>query len=1445
MARRHRLIAWLLGVPLLLIMVALLALSTPWATRFIVARALPMINQQMNGRLTMREVRGSIFGRLDFRGVTVTDLAGTPLATADRVIVGYRLLDFIRGKIVVNPLILEKPSITLVQNAPGEPYPLMRVFQKNPASTARSAVTVRGLEITGGTVVVTVPTQARPVGAEVRSAEPLLRTVHVNRLDLDMPRLDFAMGGTEPVDASVEINEARAEISDPRLSLRALAGTADMHGDSISLDLTNAELPASKVSLAGWAVMPAGERPRFDGELHVARLSTADLAAIAPQIPAGWEIRGDATGHGDSTGAMSADMKAIEFFAGRNAGSLRGTLAMDVDPDGRWRQRGTSLRFDNLDVVPLIRQMRTLPTVPISGRLNGALKADGPQDSLRLTVDLALAESFVLGKGEVSLPLGGTVFVRDFSIDTARVDMKTVRAMNPDMPLVGHVDLRGRMRGSIRDMSFEGRARYQEGDLPPSDVHAVVQLASHSPLHITATLTLDSLRLSGFQQSFPSMAKAGSIGGLVHLSGPLDTTTMDGAIGGAPGRLNLSGTLVRVGDEMTFRDARIQADSINLAAVSARFPKSFLFARIEGTATLRDSTLESANVRVTMDTSRLAGMDIETVSLAATTRGGLLVVDSMLVRATGLRVDGSGTLGLSGHRGTMTLHVNADSLDQLSPLFDLVDSARTMTPHSGALVLDAILTGAVDDFTAEFTADVQRLVMPMASVKAGSASGTWAYPDGKFAVKAGADSIRNSMTTAVRLDAGAEGTPAAFSWSGGATFSHNGAISGAGKVAGDSATGMTFDLDSLTLSRDSASWRLEKPARIALLNERWEFANTALVRSGSGDPARLSVAGVLTARDSSGKLSAVIENFPLADLALYPSTGRGNPLTGTVDGQFDLSGSMKNPSGRGQLALLDAHFDTLPLPEIRAKADYAAGTLAANLAILLGARPSTIDARIPLTRDAADKTARLAFTADSLAVNWLDPLLPTVKDLAGRLDGKVEISGTFEEPDASGSMTFTGGTATLLSVGVRYHHIDGKLTFSGEDLLVNNLIVRTGDEGEDETLEATGKLILEVLTDPEFDLDIKANHFAVMKDPTLFDGAVTGTLKLSGPFFATTVSGDVRVDRGTAYGDQFIQKRVIDLSDSLFAQFVDTTVLRKEHLGADPITLFIAGLFVEGLQVDLGDQFFMKSSDADIQLSGSLGVEKFGRTYDARGTINTLRGTYTLRVAPGTSRDFQVEQGSIRFLGTSDLNATLDINASHELQTQSGDPLTVMVHVGGTLEAPRIDLTSNYQPRINESEIISYLVFGAPTFQAFVNDRNGQKRSVFEQSVKSFTGVLSGTLEQSLGAYLPLDYFKIQPGEIQSGLSGTELILGKQVSLFGKPSWLKASPRLCPRNSVFNLDQIGLSLETRLTRQWGVNASLDPLRGCETALPPASTHYGLGVDVFWEKRGLGFGKSKK
>src|SRR5206468_852946 len=81
------------------------------------------------------------------------------------------------------------------------------------------------------------------------------------------------------------------------------------------------------------------------------------------------------------------------------------------------------------------------------------------------------------------------------------------------------------------------------------------------------------------------------------------------------------------------------------------------------------------------------------------------------------------------------------------------------------------------------------------------------------------------------------------------------------------------------------------------------------------------------------------------------------------------------------------------------------------------------------------------------------------------------------------------------------------------------------------------------------------------------------------------------------------------------------------------------------------------------------------------------------------ARDFQVQRGTVRYFGTPDLNADLDIQAQHLVRpVDGGDEIPVIAKVGGTLLAPKLSLESAGSLRLSETELVSYLVFGRPSF---------------------------------------------------------------------------------------------------------------------------------------------------
>ena len=121
-------------------------------------------------------------------------------------------------------------------------------------------------------------------------------------------------------------------------------------------------------------------------------------------------------------------------------------------------------------------------------------------------------------------------------------------------------------------------------------------------------------------------------------------------------------------------------------------------------------------------------------------------------------------------------------------------------------------------------------------------------------------------------------------------------------------------------------------------------------------------------------------------------------------------------------------------------------------------------------------------------------------------------------------------------------------------------------------------------------------------------------------------------------------------------------------------------------------------SEANIQLAGTVFLKKERKEYLVSGTLQAPRGTYRLKVGPVT-REFVVSQGTVRYFGTPDQDAELNIEAKHTVHAvptpaqRNPEDVTVVAHITGTLLVPRVTLEAEKQD-FSQTEVISYLLFG-------------------------------------------------------------------------------------------------------------------------------------------------------
>jgi hypothetical protein len=215
------------------------------------------------------------------------------------------------------------------------------------------------------------------------------------------------------------------------------------------------------------------------------------------------------------------------------------------------------------------------------------------------------------------------------------------------------------------------------------------------------------------------------------------------------------------------------------------------------------------------------------------------------------------------------------------------------------------------------------------------------------------------------------------------------------------------------------------------------------------------------------------------------------------------------------------------------------------------------------------------------------------------------------------------------------------------------------------------------------------------------------------------------------------------------------------------------------------------------------------------------------------TRDFTVERGSVRYFG--DLNAALDIRASHSVRAVRGEEIPVIAVITGTLYAPKVTLESTFNPPISQTDLVSYLVTGYPANEAA---RLGQVNAL-ETGLSYFSSALSSELERALiqDIGIPLDLIEIRPGVSRAGGASTltQVAAGWQL---GQKTFLTFNAGFCPENlGQFSYNNLGASLEFRFSREWRLQASVEPtLQSCrrDFGLPPSNT-YQVGSDIRWER----------
>lgn len=1325
------------------------------------------------------------------------------------------------------------------------------------------------------------------------------------RITLDRVRAhDLIIVDVQKRPASLQLDSLRGVLSDPPVPVRQASGRITWTSDSLQLDLREVQLPDSRGSAAGTVSWNQPGPVHFD-VLVKADAGLSDLGWIWDVMPregrgtATVRMRTLADAYD-----AEYDLQQLDVHSG--ASRIRGGIAVTVRPaDLLLHKVDLSFTPLSSDLARRLSYESVPSTVrgTFSGRLIAA--EGGPLTAFKVDrLDARFVDDAVRGGDAVSsmrltgtLAFGARPRVWGLTADALRLDLRSARLLLTDAPAIdgivtGAVSVRNADL-SAADLGMLGLTWTDAaGNVSTVRGTARVRYGGSSP-EVHAALVLDPLSMRALARLDTTMALRSDIAGTVQLDGTLESLRWSGQLAalaaGTPGgalaldslgqlaipslalrgtasvqreswRGAAEGTLSNFDARVWLAQAAVPSTALSgTVRLSGRGPLDTLAIRRGDTTAVRVFEGGGEVVLAQPESSNRPAFDL----VASATLGrDRLVVDSALAHMGGVTLEARGALARDTMQvDTLQLSMRADTLEtvrsqlaRLASMLQPVDTALAASVRgmaadtlSGDASLSGYLYGSLRK--ADATAALGARALQVGAIRAGRVFGSARATDvlrrPAFEGTATADEVTG--IGAVRLQSATFRVTDASPDSGRlvldvSTDDDAHLVVRGGYAARGSATNVT--LDSLRLSYDSVTWRAAQP--IVIVSD----SSGLLVRPAE---LRSSVGGVLAVDADVPGRGAVrgtlrVERFPFGEVgALLAGTP---PVAGTVTGRAQLSGTRVAPLMTWDITADSLGVDGVRLPPVVSAGSYAERRLTVRALVRDTLNGSLrAEARVPVDLSLHTVEKRLLpdavegeVVADSLRLGALPLSLEGMTRLRGILSGRLAVGGTLERPTASGVVTLERAGAYVEELGIE--PADGRIVLraAADSLTLETLRLRSGGSGD--TVGAQGVLHFAAGDQPaRIDLRIMARDFIVSRQRDGTDLDVGGDMRVEGPLSRPVLSGSLLVPRANLVVDPLGARTALDLSSDAARALLGADEVPVAETAAQSLSRLGNYLRVENARVDLGNDVWVQTPESRVKLSGGLNVTMSGDLLALDGEILANRGQYRLELGV-VNRSFSVDSGRVRFYGNNAIAPTLDISATNVVRVAGGSEIPVRVHIGGNYDRPVLTLSSTdpLYASAPESEIISLLIFGAPTFAL-----DGQSQS----TVRAVTGVLlpsvGGAVEGALQRLLPV-FNTVQVStagsNAETALSPTALLDNLNLSIsagkqLGERTFLRLNTGVCRGTSQAASRGAmlwgGVAAEYRIARNWWAQVGVDP--GSAPCTRPAGDvlpRMQFGFDLFRE-----------
>lgn len=1383
------------------------------------------------GRVLMGALELRPFGTARLDALEIRDAAGNVVFASGPIDLRYALGPLLDREITVRALVIDRPVVHLTLDSAGTSN-VARLFADTATTStppSRWRIVVDSLELRDGLASVTQPDSAPTLPP---------RRAHYRDVGLALGPSRYALGtGT----GEFAVRRLTADIEEPAVRLRHAEGRVAVWPDSVRMDLPSIQLPGSRASLAGTVGFASDGDPRLALTLRADTVDLADLAALAPRLPATGSGRAVVRiTNGPTAGVIRVAVDSLDAIT--TASRVRGGLVADLGD-------ALAIRDVDLTAAPLDFALLhallgdSVPPAPWDGVVRGRLRArGGTLDAWRIDPSVFEFEDRRLGNARSRVTIAGTLDLRAEPVRLrpllVTIDSLDIRTVGAAVAVADSLDgfLRGSVRldGPVEDLRFSAlELAHHDGALPVTRVRGDGRFqADTSRAWLEARLTLGALSLPALGKAFTAEALNGVLDGTV-------TATARGSLVGLEVDLAGEGARFTFAGVTSLDSARLLLDGdASVTNLDARrfLPGSTLpDHRISAFALLGiDGTVDAAGgpVVIAVDSaSHLGGVTFRDARALLELEPGGVRVDTLAVESALGRLSARGRLSRDpALRDRLAFEASIDSL-ALARGF-LSDSLAEAWRDSlaGRVRMWGMAVGSLD--TLDVLAEWEASEIQAGSSSLRAASGSLGLEDVPGAshglITMTADSVVLSGMPVTRLEAEAMVRDARWA---DASFR---------LVAGDTLRAsaradlhwlpdsIVMRLDSLDAIAPEARWRLLRPTGL-FVSARETRIDTVSLRSDDGGSLDLAMR-----LDSAGPVLAHLRasRVPIAHARF---TGLTPPdINGLVSIDAEVTGTREAPLLAASASLDSVRVDGRPAPGLVVRGDYADRNLDVDLRgradggdvfVLTGAlpldlaiAPRTVDQRL------VKEPVFIRVVADGSSLEGFEALLPGIAELSGRFDTDMLVGGRWDDLEPRGVLLVRDGGFAVPALGTGFRDLLMDVSFSPDSVIVHR--ARLADASSPNDSATVEGALARTAAGWRADFTSMARNLRVIDDPRTAEADVSWQLQVRGALDSLTIRGDVLVPRANAYiGAQ--QRRVLDISE--------------QRLGPDTASVLVPR--IEQLRVRLGNEVRLRSREANVQLLGEIAASGPMNDPVFRGEVIAHRGTYRLDLGL-LQRTFLVDSGIVRLAGPAKAPHQLDIHSSYIVRQANQEDVEIRARVVGTTHEPRILLSSGaLGTTATETEVISYLLFGAPSFAL-----DGERSSALRTASAALVPSLGGAVERALGGRLPfISELRVSTvasdapvgttlNSFEGLLNSFALTAGSQL---GPDSFLSVSTGVC-RGEATAAQSLGvwfgIAAEYRPRERLSAQMSFDPGASPCLRVGTLAQIYQFGLDLFRDWR---------